>query len=164
MSAKSASKPNYKKRLWIIGLAPLMLVVLVLCTAFLSGLPNVEALANPKINLATEIISSDGKVLGSYYKENRSDVRFENIPTHMVNALIATEDARFREHSGIDFKGLFRAVVKLGQDGGASTITQQLAKLQFTKEYENVSIFRRVWQKIREMIIAARKTKSSRCI
>jgi len=156
MRAKSASKPNYKKRLWIIGLAPLMLVVLVLCTAFLSGLPNVEALANPKINLATEIISSDGKVLGSYYKENRSDVRFENIPTHMVNALIATEDARFREHSGIDFKGLFRAVVKLGQDGGASTITQQLAKLQFTKEYENVSIFRRVWQKIREMIIAAR--------
>ncbi|MFY8137251.1 MAG: penicillin-binding protein, partial [Flavobacteriales bacterium] len=87
MRAKSASKPNYKKRLWIIGLAPLMLVVLVLCTAFLSGLPNVEALANPKINLATEIISSDGKVLGSYYKENRSDVRFENIPTHMVNAL-----------------------------------------------------------------------------
>lgn len=156
MPAQKSSKPNYAKRLWWIGLSPLILIVLLLLTAFLSGLPNVEALANPKINLATEIISSDGKVLGSYYKENRSDVRFENIPTHLVNALIATEDARFREHSGVDFKGLTRAVLKLGSDGGASTITQQLAKLQFTKEYENVSIFRRVWQKIREMIIAAR--------
>ncbi len=133
-----------------------MLITLLMLTAFFSGMPNVEALANPKINLATEIISSDGKILGSYYKENRSDVRFENIPPHLVNALISTEDARFREHSGIDFRGLTRAVVKLGSDGGASTITQQLAKLQFTKEYENVSIFKRVWQKIREMIIAAR--------
>jgi penicillin-binding protein 1A len=156
MSAAKSTKPNYRRRIWLIGLSPLILVVLLMLTAFMSGLPNVEALANPKINLATEIISSDGKVLGSYYKENRSDVRFENIPTHMVNALIATEDARFRQHSGIDFRGLTRAVVKLGSDGGASTITQQLAKLQFTKEYENVSIFKRVWQKIREMIIAAR--------
>ena len=156
MSAAKSGKPNYKKWLWIIGLSPLMLITLLMLTAFFSGMPNVEALANPKINLATEIISSDGKILGSYYKENRSDVRFENIPPHLVNALISTEDARFREHSGIDFRGLTRAVVKLGSDGGASTITQQLAKLQFTKEYENVSIFKRVWQKIREMIIAAR--------
>ncbi|MFZ4785933.1 MAG: transglycosylase domain-containing protein, partial [Flavobacteriales bacterium] len=156
MSAAKSTKPNYGRRIWLIGLSPLILVVLLMLTAFMSGLPNVEALANPKINLATEIISSDGKVLGSYYKENRTDVRFENIPTHMVNALIATEDARFREHSGIDFRGLTRAVVKLGSDGGASTITQQLAKLQFTKEYENASIFKRVWQKVREMIIAAR--------
>lgn len=151
-----ADQSKYTKRLWILGLSPLILAVLLLSTAFLSGLPKIETLANPKINLATEIVSSDGKVLGSYYKENRSDVRFENLPTHLVNALIATEDARFRQHSGIDFKGLTRAVVKLGSSGGASTITQQLAKLQFTDDYENVSIFKRVWQKIREMIIAAR--------
>lgn len=151
-----ADQSKYAKRLWLLGLSPLILIVLLLGTAFLSGLPKIETLANPKINLATEIVSSDGKVLGSYYKENRSDVRFENLPTHLVNALIATEDARFRQHSGIDFKGLTRAVVKLGSSGGASTITQQLAKLQFTEDYENVSIFKRVWQKIREMIIAAR--------
>lgn len=151
-----ADQSKYTKRLWILGLSPLIFAVLLLSTAFLSGLPKIETLANPKINLATEIVSSDGKVLGSYYKENRSDVRFENLPTHLVNALIATEDARFRQHSGIDFKGLTRAVVKLGSSGGASTITQQLAKLQFTDDYENVSIFKRVWQKIREMIIAAR--------
>lgn len=151
-----ADQSKYAKRLWLLGLSPLILIVLLLGTAFFSGLPKIETLANPKINLATEIVSSDGKVLGSYYKENRSDVRFENLPTHLVHALIATEDARFRQHSGIDFKGLTRAVVKLGSSGGASTITQQLAKLQFTEDYENVSIFKRVWQKIREMIIAAR--------
>lgn len=156
MSAKNKTEKNYARRLWLFGLSPLFLALAVLLIAYNSGLPDVEALANPKINLATEVISSDGKVLGSYYKENRSDVRFENIPTHMVNALIATEDARFREHSGIDFKGLIRAVVKLGSDGGASTVTQQLAKLQFTENYEKVSIVTRIWQKIREMIIAAR--------
>ncbi|MFN6378721.1 MAG: transglycosylase domain-containing protein, partial [Flavobacteriales bacterium] len=156
MASSKAGKINYSKRLWLIGLSPLIFATLLLSIAFLSGLPNIETLANPKINLATEIISSDGKTLGSYYKENRSDVRFDALPPHLVNALIATEDARFREHSGIDFRGLTRAVVKLGSSGGASTITQQLAKLQFTEDYENVSIFRRVWQKIREMIIAAR--------
>jgi penicillin-binding protein 1A len=156
MASSKAGKVNYSKRLWLIGLSPLIFATLLLSIAFLSGLPNIETLANPKINLATEIISSDGKTLGSYYKENRSDVRFDALPPHLVNALIATEDARFREHSGIDFRGLTRAVVKLGSSGGASTITQQLAKLQFTEDYENVSIFRRVWQKIREMIIAAR--------
>lgn len=151
-----SEQSKYAKRLWIIGMAPLTLMILLIVGAFFSGLPNINTLANPKINLATEILSSDGKVLGSYYKENRSDVRFDNLPPHLVNALIATEDARFRQHSGIDFKGLMRAVVKLGSSGGASTITQQLAKLQFTEEYENVSIFRRIWQKVREMIIAAK--------
>jgi penicillin-binding protein 1A len=142
--------------MWWIGLAPLITVVLVFIAVMLSGLPNVESLANPKISLATQIYSSDQKVIGAYYKENRADVKYNQLPQHLVDALIATEDARFRTHSGVDFMGVFRAVFSLGTDGGGSTITQQLAKMQFTKNFENVSIFVRAWQKLKEWIIACR--------
>jgi penicillin-binding protein 1A len=132
------------------------MVLIVLIAALMSGLPDVNTLANPKINLATQVIGSDGRPLGAYYKENRSDVKYSELPQHLVNALLATEDARFREHSGVDYVGLFRAVLKGGTDGGGSTITQQLAKMQFTENYQNVGIIRRGFQKIREWIIACR--------
>jgi len=140
--------------LWLIGLSPVFLVILVLLAAMLSGLPDVELLANPKVSLASQVVSTDGKTIGAYYKENRSDAKFNELPPHLVNALLATEDVRYREHSGVDYWGLFRAVFTAGQGGGGSTITQQLAKMQFTKEYHNVSIFKRVFQKLREWIIA----------
>ncbi|MCC6600130.1 MAG: transglycosylase domain-containing protein [Crocinitomicaceae bacterium] len=153
---KTSGDRKYRKRLWWLAMFPWILLVLIITAALLSGLPNAEALANPKINLATEIVSSDGKQLGAFYKENRSDVKYDELPQHLVDALIATEDARFRSHSGVDFWSLFRAVGSLGRDGGGSTITQQLAKLQFTTNYDKVNIGKRVWQKLREWIMACR--------
>jgi hypothetical protein len=88
----------------------------------LSGLPDVELLANPKVSLASQVVSTDGKTIGAYYKENRSDAKFNELPPHLVNALLATEDVRYREHSGVDYWGLFRAVFTAGQGGGGSTI------------------------------------------
>lgn len=154
-SKKSGNK-RYVKWLWIIALSPLSFILLLFLAALLSGLPNIEALANPKINLATQILTTDNQILGTYYRENRSDVKFQDLPPHVVQALIATEDVRYREHSGVDFKSLFRAVASLGSQGGGSTITQQLAKMQFTERYENVSKVRRAWQKLKEIIIAVR--------
>ncbi|MFM7103991.1 MAG: transglycosylase domain-containing protein, partial [Flavobacteriales bacterium] len=147
-------KSPWLKWVWIVGLAPLAVVLLLIMSAYLSGLPDVDDLANPKINLATRIMSADGELLGTYYKENREDVTYRELPPHLVNALLATEDVRFMEHSGVDILGLLRAVFKAGTDGGASTITQQYAKMLFTERYEGVSIITRVFQKIREWIIA----------
>lgn len=156
MTAKSATNHKIIRRIWFFALIPLALVLVVLSAAMLSGLPDVNTLANPKINLATQVIGSDGKPLGAYYKENRSDVKYSELPEHLVNALLCTEDVRFREHSGVDYLGLMRAVFTAGTDGGGSTITQQLAKMQFTENYQNVGIVKRVFQKIREWIIACR--------
>jgi len=156
MAKNSGTSGKYSKRLWLIAISPFVFIFLILITALLSGLPNVEALANPKINLATQVIASDGKTLGAFYKENRADVKFEELPTHLVNALLATEDIRFREHSGVDYLGLFRAIMRAGLDGGASTITQQLAKMQFTINERKAGKIKRIWQKIREWIIACR--------
>ena len=119
-------------------------------------MPDLEVLENPKTSLASEVISSDGKTLGKYYfNDNRTPVTFDELPTHLVDALIATEDIRFYSHSGIDFKRTFGAALKLGKDGGGSTITQQLAKLLFTGEGSR-DILERLTQKFKEYIIAVR--------
>ena len=119
-------------------------------------MPDLEVLENPKTNLASEVISSDGMTLGKYYfNDNRTPVIFDELPTHLVDALIATEDIRFYSHSGIDFKRTFGAALKLGKDGGGSTITQQLAKLLFTGEGSR-DILERLTQKFKEYIIAVR--------
>lgn len=91
-------------------------------------LPSYEELENPEVIRASEIYSRNNISLGKYYSENRSDVTFQELPQHLVHALLATEDARFVEHPGIDFKATSRAIVFLGKRGGGSTITQQLAK------------------------------------
>ena len=119
-------------------------------------MPKLEILENPKTYLATEIFSSDGKTLGKfYYNDNRTPITFEELPPHLVDALIATEDIRFYSHSGIDFKRTFGAALKLGRDGGGSTITQQLAKLLFTGEGSKDRL-ERLTQKFKEYIIAVR--------
>ena len=119
-------------------------------------MPDLEVLENPKTNLASEVISADGKTLGKYYfNDNRTPVTFDELPTHLVDALIATEDIRFYSHSGIDFKRTFGAALKFGQDGGGSTITQQLAKLLFTGEGSR-DMLERLTQKFKEYIIAVR--------
>ncbi|MGB0179296.1 MAG: penicillin-binding protein 1A [Flavobacteriales bacterium] len=147
----------WKLLFWLVGLGPLLGLAGLVMLARLGDLPETEALANPKTDFATRVYSMDGKVLGRYYTENRSDARFENLPPHLVDALISTEDARFYDHAGIDFIGLARAIAFMGKRGGGSTVTQQLAKLLFTDQYETTSFFERaVLQKPKEWIIASR--------
>ena len=147
----------WKLLLWLVGLGPLLGLAGLVLLAMAGDLPDTEALANPKTDLATRVYSMDGKVLGRYYTENRSDARFEALPPHLVDALLATEDARYYSHSGVDFIGLARAIAYMGKRGGGSTVTQQLAKLLFTDKYETTSFFERaVLQKPKEWIIASR--------
>jgi penicillin-binding protein 1A len=119
-------------------------------------MPTFDRLENPQTNQATQIISADGKVLGTFYlEENRNPVTFEELPENLVQALLATEDVRFYDHSGIDAIGTLRAVAYLGTRGGASTITQQLSKLLFTKRASS-NKFARLLQKVKEWVIATR--------
>lgn len=121
-------------------------------------MPTFEELENPSTNLATEIISADGKVLGTYYIENRSNVSFSELSPHLVNALLAIEDIRFYEHSGIDQRALLRSisgVVTGQQKGGGSTLTQQLAKNLFPRD-ENLSIMQLVIRKFQEWVTATK--------
>ena len=123
---------------------------------FFGELPTFSQLENPENNWATEIVSSDSVVLGKYFYENRSLVKKKQIPVHFINALLATEDIRYREHSGIDFRALVRAAIGVffsSNSGGASTITQQLSKMLFTKK--PASGFDRLKQKLKEWIISA---------
>jgi len=117
-------------------------------------LPTFEQLENPKSNLATEVYTMDGKILGKYFYQNRVNVKYEELDPDLVNALIATEDERYYQHSGIDLKGLLRAVMKMGKSGGASTITQQLAKNLFSDT--PTSTWDRIKQKLQEWVIAAK--------
>ncbi|MDL2238841.1 transglycosylase domain-containing protein [Bacteroidales bacterium OttesenSCG-928-K22] len=146
---KSDSKKKKKKYsipkkfiLWFWGIfAFLALVIIIIFALIWNGrlgfMPSFEELENPKTNLASEIISSDGVVLGKYFYENRTNVSFSELSPDLVNALIATEDARFYEHSGIDFRSLGRVafgVMTFSHKGGGSTISQQLAKNLFPRE------------------------------
>ncbi len=149
---------RYVKWFWRIfasGMVAILLVFLFASWGWLGPMPTFEELENPEVNLATEVISIDGETIGKYFRENRTPVTYKELPPHLVKALIATEDERYFEHSGIDTRGTLRAIVKMGKGGGASTITQQLAKLLFTKK-RSLNAFERVGQKIKEWIIAIR--------
>lgn len=155
---------KYKKMIWVLALTPILILLLVFTlTSFnvFGDLPNVEELQNPKSNLATVVYSSDAKVLGKYYLENRTNVKYSELSPFMVNALIATEDARFHEHSGVDMKALFRSVTGLvsgsASSGGGSTLTQQLAKMQFPRE--KMSKFEFIFRKLKEWVIALKLEK-----
>tara|TARA_R110001583_G_scaffold103863_3_gene251114 strand:+ start:1824 stop:4112 length:2289 start_codon:yes stop_codon:yes gene_type:complete len=149
---------NYIKWFWITilgGTSTLILIFLLASWGVFGTLPSFEELENPEKNLASEVISIDGKTLGKYAFENRTPVKYKDLPDNLIKALVATEDERFYEHSGIDFKATLRAVVKLGKDGGGSTITQQLAKLLFTGEGSK-NLPERILQKFKEYVIAVR--------
>lgn len=162
MAIKKANTDNfseYKRKFWQLfayGFLGLILLFLFASWGFFGKMPSFDDLENPDSNVATEIISSDGVVIGKFYKENRTPIKYEELPQHLVKALVATEDERFYDHSGIDAKGTLRAVVRLGRDGGASTITQQLAKNLFHGSDGSRFIVFRVIQKIKEWIIAIR--------
>ncbi len=137
----------------LIGLV--VLVFLFTSWGLFGSLPDETSLENPEKNLATEIISSDGKTIGKFYNENRTPIPYDSLPDHLVKALIATEDTRFYDHSGIDGRGTARAFIFLGSKGGASTISQQLAKLFFTEQVSSNKIQRGL-QKLKEWVIATR--------
>lgn len=158
---KKKKQTNFKKyiiRFWMLvlgGFISVSLIFLLASWGVFGVLPTFEELENPEKNLATEVISSDGVTLGKYAFKNRTPVGFKDLPDNLVHALIATEDERFYEHSGIDFRGLARAIVKLGKGGGASTITQQLAKNLFNKGGSS-STLKRLTQKVKEYIVATK--------
>ncbi|GGK31047.1 penicillin-binding protein 1A [Yeosuana aromativorans] len=150
---------KYVRWFWIIFSAGILFIVLLFSLASWGAfgeLPDHTQLENPKTNLATEIISSDGVTLGKFYfNDNRTPVGYDELPKHLVDALVATEDARYYQHSGIDIRGTLRAIVKLGRGGGASTISQQLAKQLFHGE-GSTNVLERILQKVKEWIIAIR--------
>ncbi|MAQ74749.1 MAG: penicillin-binding protein [Aquimarina sp.] len=157
-NSESINVLKYIKWFWILFATGIFLVVFVFLLASWGAfgeMPTFEELENPKNDLATQIISSDGVQIGTFFKENRTPVLFDDLPDHLVEALIATEDARYYEHSGIDARGTLRAVAFLGKRGGASTVTQQLARQLFVG-VRSSNIFEAITQKIKEWVIATR--------
>ena len=147
---------HYKKKFWKIyfyTLGGIFLFFIFASWGLLGAMPSFENLENPDSNLATEIISTDGVTIGKFYNENRTPIKYADLPKHLVDALIATEDERFYEHSGIDGRRTLGAFARLGTNGGASTITQQLAKLLFHGEGSHFLPLR-IIQKAKEWIIA----------
>jgi penicillin-binding protein 1A len=138
-SKKRKSKiRNYRKQIvafWMIfftGLFSAVGIFLAAAYGLMGPMPPLEQLENPKTNLATQILSSDGEVLGKFYfNDNRTPITYKELPRNIIDALIATEDERYRDHAGIDWRGTLRAIYYLGRKGGASTITQQLARQLF---------------------------------
>ncbi|WP_432222559.1 penicillin-binding protein 1A [Flavobacterium sp. TMP13] len=158
ISKNNTDFKTYTKRFWkiyIYGLLGTITFFLFASWGIFGSMPSFEDLENPDSNLATEIISSDGVVIGKYFQTNRSQLKYSDLPKNLVDALVATEDERFYEHSGIDARGTLRAAFSLGTNGGASTLTQQLAKQLFHGEGSKFLPFRIV-QKIKEWIIATR--------
>jgi penicillin-binding protein 1A len=141
------SYSDYVRKFWkLFGytFGGVLLFFLLASWGFFGKMPSFDELENPDTNIATEIISSDGVTLGKFYKENRTPVKYQDLPKHLVDALVATEDERFYEHSGVDARGTLRAISSLGRSGGASTITQQLAKNLFHGEGSKFLPFRKL--------------------
>ena len=159
-------KPLYSKLVkffWVMSVLGIIGVAALFWTLSYADLPTFEELENPQDNLASEVLAGNGELLGRYFIENRVPVSFDQISSNVIDALLATEDERYMKHSGIDFQGLGRAGVKtflLGDksSGGASTITQQLAKMLFTGQAAS-GFMERVLQKLKEWIIAVRLEK-----
>ncbi|MBM1105314.1 transglycosylase domain-containing protein [Aurantibacter crassamenti] len=163
--AKAAKKkqPNnffkFIKWFWILFISGVALVALVFLSAswgFFGDMPDYQYLENPQTNLASQIISSDGDLLGKFYlDDNRTPVNYEDLPENLVNTLLSSEDIRFREHSGIDWYGTLRAAFFLGKRGGASTISQQLARQLFVG-VRSRNKFETLKQKAKEWVLATR--------
>ncbi len=144
---------------WIIffsGFAFIVLVVLLCMFGAFGKLPSLKELENPTILQSSEVYATDGTLMGKYYRErgNRSNASYRDISKYVIDALVATEDERFYDHSGIDFKRTIGAVVTLGKNGGGSTITQQLAKALLDQGSKNKAT--RVIEKLKEYIVAIR--------
>lgn len=143
---------------FLVGVIGVFLMFFGISKGLLGEMPDLEALENPDIYVSSEIYSSDGVLLDRFETEKRIPITYADLPPHLVNALLAREDIRFKSHSGIDPKSTLRAIRGAGASGGASTITQQLAKLLFTVKTSNSKIGR-VVQKLKEWVVAVELEK-----
>nr|WP_068887956.1 transglycosylase domain-containing protein [Pedobacter panaciterrae] len=152
---------KYNFTLWKLLIGGIVLFSLfIVCIGFglFGELPSFRDIEHPKSNQASEIVTDDGRVLGTYFVQNRSNVTYPEISPNVINALIATEDIRFREHSGIDFKRTFTIFLYalVGKKQGGSTITQQLALNLFSEEGRQKNFAKRILQKFQEWVIAVK--------
>lgn len=156
--AKKTEKIEFSKKwkrilfllIWLGAFSPVFAITLLIMSQSEDELPSIEVLENPPELLASVVLSDDGKTeLGRYWKVNRSNVEYKDISPYVIDALISTEDERFHEHSGIDLRAIMRAAANMGSAGGASTITQQLAKLLFTlQERDKIAELRAAGQPV----------------
>ena len=164
---KDETKKKITKWFWILVTVPFAALLLLLLVVWLfAKIPSFEELENPDSKLATQVIAEDGETLTTFHIENRTFVTYEDLSEHLVHATVATEDARFYRHSGIDFKGLARVLFKTllmnrSNQGGGSTITQQLAKTLYPRKELNSKIpgwnkVQMVWIKLKEWITAVK--------
>lgn len=167
LKMKIETKKKIVKLWWIVLLAPFVALFLcLLLVGLFAQIPSFEELENPQSNLATQLISCDGEVFNTYHIENRTFATFEELPQSLLDATISTEDARFKNHSGIDFRSLARVAVKTillrnSSQGGGSTITQQLAKTLFPREtvssrFPGAKYFKLFESKFKEWITAVK--------
>ncbi len=160
---KTQSFRKYIQAFWMIMLAPVIIAILVFGTISLGWwgfMPTFEELENPKSNLASEIYSSDDQLLGTYYIHNRSNIEFDDLHENVVHSLLATEDIRFHNHSGVDVRSIMRVLFRniIGgkrSAGGGSTISQQLAKNLFPRQ-ESPSTAQLVIIKLKEWVTATK--------
>ncbi len=146
-------------RIFFVGLAILILIVTLANFGMLGEMPSIEELQNPSASVSSQVYADDGTLMGKYYLQDRINVKYSDISKHVVEALIATEDERFYDHSGIDPRSLARSIFSLGTKGGGSTITMQTAKNLFTDDVSR-NPFVRIIQKIKECIIAIKLEKN----
>lgn len=153
-------KPSVRKlwRFFIFCFLAFNLLVLLLWFGVIGGMPSISELENPSSALSSEVLASDGTVIGRYFLQDRSNSKYREISPNVFNALIATEDERFTEHSGIDGVAVMRAVLLLGKKGGGSTITQQLAKNLFPRK--NPNMFTMPFIKLKEWVLAVKLEKN----
>jgi len=169
---KIKNRKRFVKWLWLIVFSPIIFVLFMLLMVWIfADIPSFEELEDPQSNLATQIIAEDGTLLNTYHIENRSYSNYEELSQNLKDALVATEDARFYEHSGIDGKSLVRVAVKsvvMGNrtsGGGGSTLSQQLAKSLFPREtstskFPGAKTFKLIATKFKEWITAIKLERS----
>jgi len=159
--ADTKGKSKWIKPFWICYFSIfgfVALLFLLISLGWIGYMPSFNELENPDANLATEVISADGELLGTYYLENRSNCKYNDLSQSLKDALIATEDSRFYKHSGVDAKALFRVgvgVVTMHHKGGGSTITQQLAKNLFPRD-RKMNKIKLVFSKFKEWVVATK--------
>ncbi len=156
---KHKRKPTRKSikilwRLFWIGIIAFNLIIIMINFGLLGYMPSMKELENPSSALSSEVLASDGTIIGRYYIQDRSNSKYDEISQNIFNALLATEDVRFHEHSGIDGQAVMRAIIFLGKEGGGSTITQQLAKNLFPRRNQN--IFTLPFIKLKEWVLAVK--------
>lgn len=159
LSQEDIRKYNYGLwKLLIGGMVLFALFIVAIGFGVFGELPSFRDIEHPKSNQASEILADDGRVLGTYFVQNRSSVSYQEISPNVINALIATEDVRFKEHSGIDFKRTFTIFLYalIGKKQGGSTITQQLALNLFSEEGRQKNFAKRILQKFQEWVIAVK--------